>query len=126
MSRTLIDFAVIFVLFAAGMSWTVIRYGRGDRLAFTVVAVLSPILAVFSVFSLIFLVMAGKVKIGPCPAGLSEAEHMVEVERQRMFGGELREPSFALRWQRAYEIELQREAESVQRIANRVFVHALS
>lgn len=122
--RALIDIAVIVVLFVSGMTWTVIRYGTKDRLAFTVVAVLSPVLAVFSVFSLIFLVITGKVKVGPCPVGLSEAEHLVEVERQRMFGGELREPSFALNWQRAYELELQREAESVQRIANRVFVHA--
>jgi hypothetical protein len=119
-----IDIAVILVLFVTGIAWTVIRYGKGERLAFTVVAVLSPVIAVFSIFSLLFLVITGKVKVGPCPAGLSEAEHMVQVERRRMFGGELREPSLALNWQRAYEIELQREAESIQRITHRVFVNA--
>ena len=124
MSHTTIDIAVTLILFAAGMCWTVFRYGKRDRLAFAIVAILSPAISVFSVFSLLFLVITGKVKVGPCPSGLAEAEHLVELERQRMFGGELREPTLALNWQRAYEVELQREAESVQRIAHRVFLNA--
>lgn len=124
MSRTVVDIIVIGILFAVGMAWTVIRYGTRDRLAFTVVAILAPIITVLSVFNLLFLVLTGRVKVGPCPPGLAEAELLVEAERQRMFGGDLRKPSLALNWQRAYEIELQREAESVQRFANRVFVSA--
>ena len=124
MSYILIDLAVGVLLFIVGISWTVIRYGTRDRLAFAIIASLSPLLAVLSVFRLIFLVLANKVQIGPCPPGLNEAEHLVEVERQRMFGGELRKPTFALNWQRAYELELQREAEGVERIAQRVFMNA--
>lgn len=124
MNHLLVDTVVIAVLFTLGVGWTVARYAQRDRLAFTVVAVLSPIIAVCSVFSLIYLLIAGKVKIEPCPAGLSDAEHLVEVERQRLFGGDLREPSLSRNWQRAYEAELQREAERVQRVAQWVSVHA--
>ena len=48
----------------------------------------------------------------------------MEVERERMFGGELRKPTFVLNWQRAYELEPQHEADGVQRIAQREFVNA--
>jgi len=41
-----------------------------------------------------------------------------------MFGGPMRVPTLARNWQRAYEIELQREAESVQRIAHKMLVSA--
>lgn len=125
MSRTVIDVIVIAILFILGISWTVARYGKsGERLAFVLVAILSPIIAVFSFFSLIFSVCTGKVKVGPVPVGLEEAERMVAEERQRMFGGELREPTFTLRWQRAYEIELQRGVEGVERFAQRILVNA--
>jgi hypothetical protein len=124
MSHTAIDIIVTLFLFVTGIVWTVFRLGTRDRLAFAIVAVLSPVLAVLSVFSLIFRVATGKVKVGPCPVGLNEAEKLVHAERQRLFGGELREPSLARNWQRAYELELQREAEGVQRIADRMFVNA--
>ena len=84
----------------------------------------TPAIAVISLFSLLIRLIIGKIEIGPCPAGLADAERLVEEEHQRMFGGELREPTFAVSWQRAYEIELQREAESVKRVAQRVFVGA--
>jgi hypothetical protein len=124
MSRTTIDIIVAILLFISGIAWTVGHYGKRDRVAFTIVAILSPALAVFALFRLLFLVVTRKVTVGPCPPGLTEAERMVEQERQRMFGGELRQPSFGLRWQRAYELELQREAEGVQRVATRVLMNA--
>jgi hypothetical protein len=124
MSRTAIDVVVTLALFAIGMGWTVFRYGKRDRLVFAVVAVLSPLIVFISVFRLLYLVLTHRVKIGPCPAGLSEAEQLVEAERQRMFGGELREPTMARNWQRAYETELQHGAERIQRFAQRVLVNA--
>jgi hypothetical protein len=125
MSRTLIDVIVILALFVLGISWTVLRYGKaGERVAFAVVAILSPLIAVFSVFGLMYSIFTGKVNIGPVPMGLPEAERMVAQERQRMFGGELREPTLTLRWQRAYELELQREVEGVERFAQRILVNA--
>ncbi|WP_433966008.1 hypothetical protein [Tunturiibacter gelidiferens] len=124
MSHTAIDIIVVLFLFVTGIVWTVFRLGTRDRLAFAIVAVLSPVLAVLSVFSLLFKVITGKVTVGPCPAGLNEAEKLVHAERKRLFGGELREPSLARSWQSAYELELQREAESVQRITDRMFVNA--
>ena len=124
MSSTWLDIIVVLILFAVGMVWTAVRYGKRDRLAFAVVAVLSPFIVVAALFSVIFQVIRGKADVGPCPPGLAEAERLVEVERQRMFGGELRRSTFSLRWQRTYELELQREAESVKRIAQRVFVNA--
>jgi hypothetical protein len=125
MNHTLIDVIVIAILFVLGISWTVARYGKvGERLAFAIVAILSPFIAVFSIFDLIYLVCVGKVTVGPVPLGLPEAERMVAEERKRMFGGELREPILSLRWQRAYELELQREVEGVERFAQRILVNA--
>lgn len=116
---------VTLALFTVGISWTVFRYSTRERVAFTVIAVVSPVLMVISVFMLLFDVLRGKIpEVGPCPAGLSDAERLVEEERQRMFGGPLREPSFSQRWQRAYELELQRGAETVRRGVDHVFAHA--
>ena len=124
MSRTLIDIAVLAILFASGIIWTVTRYGpKGERFAFAIVAVLSPLVVLISVFRFPFLVMTGRLKVGPCPAGLPAAERMVAEERQRIFGGDLREPTFSRDRQRAYELELQKQIESVERIAQRVLVH---
>lgn len=125
MSHTFVDIIVVVVLFVLGIAWTVVRYGKaGERVAFAVVAILSPLIAVFSVFNLIYLVCTRKVTVGPVPLGLPEAEHLVAEERQRMFGGKLREPTLTLRWQRAYELELQREVEGVERLAQRILVNA--
>ena len=125
MTRSFIDIAVLAVLFTTGIAWTVTRYGeKGERFAFAVVAVLSPLIILTSLVRFPFLVMKGSLKVGPCPVGLPEAERMVAEERQRMFGGELREPTLSRDWQRAYQLELQRQVEGVERIAQRVFVHA--
>lgn len=124
MSRALVDITVTAMLFSAGIVWTVARYSKRDRFAFCVVAVLSPLIAFISVFRLIFLVMTDQVKVGPCPAGLPEAELLVAKEHQKMFGGELREPTFSRNWQRAYELELQREVEGIERMAQRFLVNA--
>lgn len=124
MSRLLIDIVVLAALFASGIVWTVTRYGsKGERFAFAVVAVVSPLIVLVSVFRFPFLVLTGRLKVGPCPPGLPEAERMVAEERRRIFGGELREPTLSRDWQRAYELELQRQIEGVERIAQRVLVH---
>jgi len=124
MSRTSIDVIVTCLLFVSGVTWTVYTYAKRDRLAFAMVAILAPLLAVLSLIRVAYLVITSQVKIGPCPDGLAEAEVAVEQERQRLFGGDLRTPTLAASWQRAYELELQREAERVQRIAQRYLVHA--
>lgn len=122
MSHTLIDIAVLLILFGFGIGWTVYRYGKRDRLAFAVVAVVSPVITVFALIVVLLRLCTGqKLQVKPCPDGLQDAERLVEEERQRMFGGELREPMYAKSWHRAYEAELQREAARVQRFAQRVF-----
>lgn len=116
---------VTLALFTVGISWTVFRYSRRERVAFMVIAIISPVLMVVSAFMLLVDVLRGNLpEVGPCPVGLTEAERLVEEERQRMFGGQLREPTFSLRWQRAYEAELQRGAETVRRGVDSVFAHA--
>jgi hypothetical protein len=124
MSHLVVDLIVLFVLFAFGLGWTVTKYSRQDRIVFTVVAILSPAIAVFSVFRLVYLVLSRKTTIGPVPPGLEEAEMLVAKERQILFGGTIQTPHLARSWQRAYELELQREAESVQRTAARFLVPA--
>lgn len=117
MARILLDISVIGILFICGMAWTVTRFAQHDRLAFIFVAVLSPVLACVSFFVVLYQIVTGDVKVGPCPPGLDLAERAVAVERQRMFGGELVEPVISARWSRAYQMELQREAERVKRVA---------
>ena len=125
MNHTLIDLTVGFVLFGFGLGWTVFRYASRNRLAMAIAAVLSPLIAVIAVVFVLFNLVTGReLHIGPCPDGLPEAERLVEEERRKLFGGELREPSYSRSWQRAYELELQRELAGVQRIAQRVFAHA--
>jgi hypothetical protein len=121
----MIDTLSGLILFVAGMGWTVSRYAKRDRAAFAVVAVLSPLLAIIAAISLaIQLILNIETRVGPCPDGLEEAEQLVEEERQHMFGGELRKPTYARSWQRAYELELQREASKVKNFAQKVFIHA--
>jgi hypothetical protein len=123
MGHALIDTAVVLILFGFGIGWTIFRYGRRDRLAFAVVAILSPAIAVFALFMVLARLISGRpLQVGPCPNGLEEAELMVEEERQRLFGGDLRQPTYSRSWQRAYELELQRDATTVQQFAQRVFV----
>jgi hypothetical protein len=122
----MVNVIVTLSLFTIGIAWTVFRFGTRERVAFTVIAVISPLLMVISAFMLVFDIVRGELReVGPCPAGLTEAERLVEEERQRMYGGPLREPSFSLRWQRAYEAELQRGAERVRRGVDSVFAHAV-
>jgi hypothetical protein len=69
----------------------------------------------------IFLQATGTLKMEPCPAGLEEAELIVERQRQIMFGGTLRKPTYAASWRFAYERVLQRDTDRVQRMARRYF-----
>lgn len=125
MGHALVNMAVVLILFCFGIGWTVYRYGRRNRLAFAVVAVVSPVIALVAFLVVIVRLLAGnRTQMGPCPDGLPEAERLVEEERQKLFGGDLREPAYSKYWQRAYEIELQREAAKVQSIAQKVFVNA--
>lgn len=124
MSSLLINITVGAVLFVGGISLTIKRYGTHDRLAFTVVAILSPIVAVFAVFRLLYLASRRQLKVDPCPPGLEDAERIVERERQRRFGGPLREPSLAKSWTTAYERELQKETDRVREVAQKYLVLA--
>lgn len=125
MHHALIDTVAGIILFMAGIGWTVSRYAKRDRVAFAVIAMLSPVIAVAAAVSLlIHLTFDLDTHVGPCPDGLEEAEILVAEERQRMFGGDLRKPTYARSWQRAYECELQREAAGIKRLAQRILVHA--
>ena len=125
MKFSIVDIFTIASLFVCGIAWTVNRYGKhGERAAFAVVAILSPVLAVVSLIATLIDVVRGRAQISPVPLGLQEAEETVETERQRLFGGERRSPTFSISWQRAYEIQLQRKAEGVQRVADKIFAHA--
>ena len=124
MSGTAIDVIVGLTLFVLGVSWTVYRYARHDRTALTIVAVLSPVIAVVAIVRLVYLAVTKRVTVGPCPVGLDDAERAVAIERQRLFGGELKEPSMAVSWKRAYQLELQQDTDRVQKVAERYFIPA--
>jgi len=119
MSTALIDVAVGCCIFVLGLAVTIRKYGKNDRVAFTAVAVLTPLVAIFAVFRLLYLAAQNRVELDPCPPGLEEAEKIVALQRQQMFGGPLREPTFTASWQKAYERELQKETERVQRVAHK-------
>lgn len=124
MSSTAIDVIVGIALFMVGVSWTVYRYARHDRVALTVVAVLSPMIAVFAIARLCFLVLSKRATVGPYPEGLDEAELAVARERQLMFGGEIKQPSMGPSWRRAYQLELQQDTDKVQKVAERILIPA--
>ena len=48
-----------------------------DRFAFVVIAILSPLIVIISVFSVLIQAAMGKLEMGPCPEGLEEAERIV-------------------------------------------------
>jgi hypothetical protein len=121
---TTVEAIVVVVLFVIGMASTVRRYASHDRTAFAIVAILSPILMVFATFRTMYLILTGNLSVTPCPPGLEEAELLVEQERQKMFGGEARTPTFSASWKLAYDSELQRDADRVQRMAVRYLQHA--
>jgi hypothetical protein len=121
MNSPIIDLAVGATIFTVGLTLTIRRFGTQNRLAFTVAASLTPAIAVVAVLQLVYLIVRGKVKVEPCPVGLEDAEMAVERQRQLMFGGELRKPLYTASWQIAYERQLQRDTERVQRMARRCF-----
>ncbi len=119
MSTPWIDIAVGASIFVFGIGYTIRKFATQDRLAFTVVAILTPLAAVVAVFRLFYLICRGKAQCGPLPARLEEAEIIVEQQRQQMFGGEVRKPAFTRSWQRAYERELEMDTERLQKVARR-------
>ena len=119
MSTLLVNIAVGTAIFILGIAISVYRLGTRDRLAFTVVAIVAPFVAVIAMLRLFYLFARNRVTVDPCPEGLEEAEKIVALQRQKMFGGALRAASFTASWQMAYERELQKETEKVQRIAER-------
>jgi hypothetical protein len=123
-STALIDALVGIVIFVVGISLTVRKFGNHNRVAFAVVAILSPFVSLFAVFRVAYLALRGGLAVGECPPGLEEAERIVERQRQHMFGGPLREPSFTKSWRTAYERELQKDTELVQEVANKYLIVA--
>jgi hypothetical protein len=119
MNTTFIDITVGAVIFAGGLTLTIRRFGTQNRLAYAIVAILTPLIAVVAVLRVFYLSAKGQVKMEPCPVGLERAEMLVERERQAMFGGPLRQPLFTASWKIAYERELEKDTERVQRIAQR-------
>jgi hypothetical protein len=125
MSTIGIDIAVGFAIFALGIALTLRRFAKGEFLVLTLSALLTPVLALAAVVYVIYLIATtGNSQIGPCPLGFEEAEKIVERRRQQMFGGPLREPSMANSWRLAYQMELQRETDRVQKVARRYLVPA--
>ena len=122
MSTVLIDVAVGLAIFILGIALTIRRFGGQDYPILVFSAILTPVLAVVAVFCVIYLAIRGKGMIDPCPEGLEEAEKIVEIHRQQMFGGPLRQPSIAVSWRRAYQLQLQRETKRVQSVARRYLV----
>ena len=119
MSTVLVDIIVGTAIFILGIALTVHRFGTRNRIAFTVAAILAPLVAVVAMLRLLYLIARGRVALEPCPEGLEEAEKIVALQRQKMFGGPLRAATFTASWKTAYERELQKETERVQRVAER-------
>ncbi len=124
MSNLEIGVAVGATLFVLGVGSTIRQVSSSSRITLTFIALISPVLAVVSVLRMIYLVLADKRIAEPCPPGLEEAERAVAVQRQRLFGGPLREPSWAPSIARAYEREVEREMEKVRSFADRVLHQA--
>jgi hypothetical protein len=119
MSTMLIDIAVGVTIFILGIALTIRRFGDQDYPVVILSAIVTPILAVIAMFYVIFLAIRGKNTLDPCPDGLEEAEKIVEIQRQQLFGGPARAPSISASWKQAYEMQLQAETRRVQKVARR-------
>jgi hypothetical protein len=124
MSTLLIDIIVGFVIFVLGIAVALRRFAKQDYVVLTVCATLTPLLAVIAVFYVLYSAIIRKSTLDPCPAGLEEAERIVEARRQKLYGGPPHKLSIARDWRRAYAIELQRESDQVQRVARRYLIPA--
>jgi len=119
--RLAIEVFTIYIVYLFGTSLLIWRYGSKDRAPSIVVAAVSPLLFVFSAIQLILLKIIGRSpEISPCPAGLSDAELVIERKRQEMFGGEPIEHHFASDWAKLYAKTVEQDAEKVQAFARRV------
>jgi hypothetical protein len=117
-----VDVAVGAVIFILGIALSLRKFSGQDYIVLVLSAVLTPILAVFAVFFVLFAAIRGESSLDPCPDGLEEAERIVESQRQQMFGGPLRPPSISASWKRAYQLQLQKETRQVQTVARRFLV----
>lgn len=119
--RLILEILAIYSIYLFGTSILIWRFARKDRGPSVVVAAAVPLLFVISLIELVFSTIFRKSpKVGPCPVGLSEAEYIVEKNRQKMFGGAPQEPRFASDWARLYAQTVELEAEKVQAFARRV------
>lgn len=122
MSKFWIDVMVAAAIFCIGLAVTIRKFAGADSLPTIIAAVLTPVLAPISLIWVIVMGLAGKLEVDPCPIGLEEAERAVEIERQKMFGGPLREPTISVSWRLAYQRQLERETEIVRDVARRYLV----
>jgi hypothetical protein len=119
--RFTIELFTTYGVYLFGTSLLIWRYGSKDRGPAIIVAAVVPFLFVATFLKLTVLAMLRRSPaMGPCPEGLSDAEIVVERNRQRMFGGEPLKPTFASDWARLYEKTVEAEAERVQAFARRV------
>jgi hypothetical protein len=122
MSVFWIDFFVVAVIFCLGISVMVSKYAGSDHIPTTIAAIMIPVLIPIAIVWVLWNILSGKAIVDPCPAGLEEAERAVEIERQKMFGGPMREPFISISWKYAYQRQLEKETERVRAMARKYLV----
>jgi hypothetical protein len=120
--KVAVEILAMYGVYVFGASVLIWRYATtNDRGPSVVVAWLMPVLIFAAVLEGTFRLLFGKSpRIRKCPAGLAEAEMVVEKRRQKMFGGEQLATNFASDWARLYGVTLEEEAKKVQKFARRV------
>jgi hypothetical protein len=116
-----IEIFTVYAIYIFGTSLLIWRYSTKERGVSIIVAGVTPILLVVSLFDLLRVTLFRQSRhIRPCPTGLDEAELIVEKRRQQMFGGEALQPHFASDWTKLYQETIERETVRVQKIAHRM------
>jgi hypothetical protein len=118
-----IEILAIYVVYAVGTAIVIRTHGGKERIPSIVVAWVAPFIAVAAGFSFVKAMYVhftnSEENPVPCPIGLEEAEHDVELHRHALYGGKFREPQFARSWAKVYERALERQAERVRDCALR-------
>jgi hypothetical protein len=120
-----VEILAIYGVYAFGATVLIWRYIATDRGPTIVVAWLMPGVILAALIHGTYRVLFKKSpRVRPCPAGLAEAEVIVEERRQKMFGGERLATNFASEWTRLYGVTLEEEAKKLQKFARKAFAYA--
>lgn len=107
----LLTIASVFVLYSFTVAILVMRGQKRDRFAAIAMGVTLPFVSLIAIVHSLF---SRRHDFPPCPAGLEEAEALIERKRQIMFNSSPIQPTIAKQWRRGYAVSVESQARQVR------------